>query len=270
MDCLKEGEIALGDRTFASFFGIAQLMARGVDGLFRMHQMRKFDFRRGQRLGIQDHVVRWVKPARPNWMDQESYDRMPDELSIREIRVKVRQPGFRVNEIVLATTLLDPVLYPTNEVADLFLKRWNIELDLRSIKIEMQMEVLRCQSPDMVEKEIWMHALAYNLIRGVIAAAAEEHEKVPRQLSFKGALQALESFREEMGGADHETRIRLVNAMLRTIASSHERSNVDPNRNACFRNHDQKYGTNCWLVVCVEIQRHSDQPSVTSPGSIDH
>ena len=142
--------------------------------------------------------------------------------------MKVQQPGFRVNEIVMATTLIDTALYPKEEVADMFLKRWNIELYLRSIKIEMQMDVLRCHTPDMVEKEIWMHALAYNLIRGVIAAAAEEHDEQPRHLSFKGALQAVESFREEMGGATMETRALLIEVTLKTIASN--RVGDRPNR----------------------------------------
>src|SRR5450432_1017304 len=84
----------------------------------------------------------------------------------------------------------------------------------------MQMDVLRCQTPDMVEKEIWMHALGYNLIRGVMAAAAEEHNEQPRGLSFKGALQALESFRAEVGSASPHDRVRLVNATLKMIASS--------------------------------------------------
>jgi hypothetical protein len=225
---LSAGEIALGDRTFASFFGISQLLAQGVDGLFRMHQTRNIDFRRGRRLGVQDHIERWFKPPRPDWMNQELYEQLPEEMLIREIRVKVKQPGFRVDEIVLATTLLDPALYPKEEVADMFLKRWNIELDLRSIKIEMQMDVLQCQTPDMVEKEIWMHALAYNLIRGVIAAAAQEHDKQPRHLSFKGALQAVESFREEMGGATMETRAQLINTTLKTIAAN--RVGDRPNR----------------------------------------
>jgi Transposase DDE domain/Insertion element 4 transposase N-terminal len=220
MDSLKRGVIVLGDRCFGSFFAVAELGHRGVDGLFRMHQQRKVDFRRGRRLGVRDHVVYWVKPDRPDWMDKETYAKMPNGVWVREIRVKVEQPGFRPDEIVLATTLLDPELYTTEEIADLFLKRWNIELDLRSIKIEMQMDVLRCQKPDLVEKEIWMHALAYNLIRGVIAAAAEEHNEQPRSLSFKGALQAIESFRAEVGSASPDDRVRLVNVTLKMIASS--------------------------------------------------
>ena len=108
----------------------------------------------------------------------------------------VEQPGFRVNELVLVTTLLDAGAYTKEEVAQLFLQRWNIELDLRSIKDVLQMDVLRCKTPEMVRKEIWMHLLAYNLIRGVMAQAAEAHDKQPRLLSFKGALQTMTAFQE--------------------------------------------------------------------------
>jgi hypothetical protein len=125
---LEPGEIALGDRYFASYFGIAGLSQRGVDGLFRMHQRREFDFRRGRRLGIEDHVVTWTKPERPGWMDEETYAQVPGELAVRELRITVRQPGFRVNELVLVTTLIDAVEYPKEDVAALFLERWNIEI----------------------------------------------------------------------------------------------------------------------------------------------
>ena len=186
LDGLEAGEIVLGDRYFASFFMLAELMRREVDGLFRMHQRRKFDFRRGRRLGSEDHVVTWTKPARPEWMDEETYAQIPNELKVRELRFKVQQPGFRVNELVLVTTMLDGEEYMKEDLADLFVQRWNIELDLRSIKIVMQMDVLRCMSPEMVKKEIWMHLLAYNVIRGVMARAAEAHDQRPRELSFKG------------------------------------------------------------------------------------
>ena len=217
-DGLKAEEIVLGDRCFASFFGIAGLTQRGVDGLFRMHQRRKFDFRRGRRLGLEDHVVPWTKPARPDWMDEETYARIPEELTVRELRVTVEQPGFRVNELVLVTTMLDAERYPKEEVADLFLQRWNIELDLRSIKDVLQMDVLRCKSPEMVEKEIWMHLLAYNLIRGVMAKAAVAHNKQPRQLSFKGALQTMTAFQDALRQATPIDRNRLVRDLLKAIS----------------------------------------------------
>ena len=218
---LDSGEIVLGDRVFGSYFGIAGLSERGVDGLFRMHQRRKFDFRRGRRLGVLDHVVSWSRPTRPDWMDEAAYAQIPEELKVRELRVTVDQPGFRVNELVLVTTLLDAGSYSKQEIAQLFLQRWNIELDFRSIKDVLQMDVLRCQTPEMVRKEIWMHLLAYNLIRGVMREAAELHEKVPRQLSFKGALQTMTAFQDAMRWTTPIHRAKLVEEMLKAI-SSHE------------------------------------------------
>jgi hypothetical protein len=212
-------DIVVGDRYFASFFGIAPLLARGVDGLFRMHQRRNYDFRRGRRLGVEDHVVRWTKPSRPEWMDEALYAQLPEELLIRELRVKVQRAGFRVEELVLVTTLLDPQEYSKEEVADLYLKRWNIELDLRSIKSVMKMDVLRCETPGMVEKEVWMHLLAYNLIRGLMARAAAAHGKEPRCLSFKGALQALGAFREGLQWTRGRRRRLLWEALLGVVAS---------------------------------------------------
>ena len=151
-------------------------------------------------------------------MDEETYAQIPGELKIRESRFKVQQPGFRVNELVLVTTMLDAEEYTKEELADLFLQRWNIELDLRSIKAVLQMDVLRCKTPEMVEKEIWMHLLAYNLIRGVAAKAAEAHDKQPRLLSFNGTLQTMNAFRDALRQAILSERDHLVKEMLRAIA----------------------------------------------------
>jgi putative transposase len=214
---LKAGCILLGDRYFASYWGIAQLAPRGIDGVFRMHQRRKIDFRRGRCLGIEDHVVLWHKPKRPEWMDAATYEQMPDKMWVRELRFQVQQPGYRVREIVLVTTLLDAIEYTKEELADLFLKRWNIELDIRSIKIVMQMDVLRCQSPDMVEKEIWIHMLAYNIIRAFMATAALKTGAQPRELSFKGTLQAMLAFRDSMRTAEPQQRAQLWEAMFVVI-----------------------------------------------------
>jgi hypothetical protein len=218
-DRFAAGDIILGDRFFASFFGIAPLLERGVDGLFRMNQRRRYDFRRGQRLGVEDHVVRWRKPARPEWMDEALYAQLPKELEIRELRVKVKQVGFRVAELVLVTTLLDSQGYTKEELADLYLKRWHIEMDLRSIKCVMKMDVLRCETPAMVEKEIWMHVLAYNLIRALMSRAAAAHGKEPRGLSFAGALQALGAFRETLQWTRGDERAEVWETLLKLIAS---------------------------------------------------
>jgi Transposase DDE domain len=225
---MKAGSIVLGDRSFASYFGVAALRQRKIDGVFRMHQRRKIDFRRGRCLGITDHLVTWQKPARPEWMDEAAYEQMPDQMQVRELRFQVERPGYRVDEIVLVTTLLDPVAYTKDDLADLFLKRWNIELDLRSIKIVMQMDVLRCKSPDLVDKEIWIHMLAYNIIRQLMMAAAAKNDAKPREMSFKGTLQALTAFRDTMRTAVPERQAQLWEAMLVTIA--HDRVGDRPGR----------------------------------------
>jgi len=219
LDRLQKGVVLVGDRTFASYFGIAELTQRGVHGVFRIHQRRKVDFRRGRCLGIEDSEVLWTKPKkRPEWMDDTTYDRMPETMRVRVLRFRVKQPGYRVHEIVLVTTLLDPIEYTTEELADLFLKRWNIELDVRSIKIVMQMDVLRCKTPDLVEKEVFVHLLAYNIIRAFMADAARRDDAEPRELSFKGTLQALSAFRDSMRMADPQRRAQLWETMFVAIA----------------------------------------------------
>ena len=126
---MKAESILLGDRSFASYFGIAQLLQRQMDGVFRMHQRRKIDFRRGRCLGVTDHLVRWQKPRdRPEWMDKATYALMPDEMVVRELRYKVTQAGYRVHQITLVTTLLDPVAYTSEDLAGLYLKRWSVEV----------------------------------------------------------------------------------------------------------------------------------------------
>lgn len=137
---------------------------------------------------------------------------------MRELRFRVVQPGLRVNERVLVTTMVDADLYRKEELADLFLKRWNIELDFRSSKWALKMDILRCQSPEMVVKEIWMHLLAYNLIRGVMAPAARAHGRAPRQVSFPGAWQTMKAFHDSLVGASPEERERRVAVMLEAIA----------------------------------------------------
>jgi hypothetical protein len=218
-DRLSAGEIVVGDRYFASFFTVASLGGRGVDVVFRMHQCRKVDFRRGTRLGVLDHMVRWAKPACPDWMDRATYEALPDHLAVRELRVRVEQAGFRVDELTLVTTLLDGARFAKEEVAGLYLGRWNVELDLRSIKVEMRMDVLRCKTPEMVEKEIWAHLLAYNAVRSVMAEAAREHGTEPRRVSFVGAMQTIRAFEEAIRQSSPPRRVELLGQRLRAIAS---------------------------------------------------
>lgn len=193
------GDVVLGDRCFSGWFDLALLIQRGVDVVVRKHQMRATDFRRGRRLGHDDHLVCWEKPARPKWMSPEVYATLPDELVLREVRVRVTQPGFRTKTVLVVTSLLDPQAFPASELAELYRRRWQAELNLRSLKIVLQMDHLRCKTPHRVRNEFYMHLLAYNLLRRVMALAAIEHGMLPWHISFKGTLQTLSNFLPLLG-----------------------------------------------------------------------
>ena len=188
---LQKNDVVLADRYFSGWFDIALLNERGVHVVVRKHQLRATDFRTGQRLGPNDHLVRWSKPARPAWMSKEQYDCLPESLTLREVRVHVRQKGFRTRKLVVVTTLLDPKKYATEEIANLYRRRWQAEVNLRSLKIVLQMDHLRCLTPHRVRNEFYMHLVGYNLIRRLIAVAAFGAGVEPWTVSFKGALQTI-------------------------------------------------------------------------------
>jgi hypothetical protein len=183
--------VILADRYFSGWCDIALPLERGVDMVVRKHQLRATDFRVGQRLGKDDHLISWQRPPRPSWMSPEQYAAFPDELTLREIRIRVTASGFRTKSLVVVTTLLDAKEYPPEEIALLYRRRWQAELNLRSLKIVLQMDQLRCKTPERVRNEFWTHLLGYNLIRGVTATAAQHSGKSPWEISFKGTLQTL-------------------------------------------------------------------------------
>lgn len=193
-DMLEEDDVVLADRYFSGWFDLILVAERGVDMVVRKHQLRATDFRRGTRLGRDDHLVCWTKPPRPSWMSPEQYAELPDELVLREVRVRVTQPGFRCREILVVTTLCDADEYTAAEIADLYRQRWQAELYLRSLKTVLQMDQLRCKSPERVRNEFYVHLLAYNLIRKAMAVAAFQTSRYPWQISFKAALQTLDKF----------------------------------------------------------------------------
>ena len=181
LDCFAPGDVMLADSYYCGYFLIAELKSRGVDVLFEQHGARHTDFRCGEKLGARDHVVQWDKPAaRPEWMTREQYAAYPPMLTLREVRVGKK---------VLVTSFLNPREVCKREIGRLFLRRWNVELDLRNIKSTLGMERLTCRTPAMCEKEVWVYALAYNLIRMLMATAAERAGVLPRQLSFKHTVQ---------------------------------------------------------------------------------
>src|SRR4051794_25987335 len=190
-DALSRGDVVLSDRYFGGWFMLALLQASGVDFVSRLHQLRTADFGRGRRLGKGDHVVSWPKPRRPEWMDQETYDRLPRQLEVRELRVNVDVPGFRTESLVVVTSLLDPKDYSRDDLASLYRRRWVVELHIRDIKTAMKLEVLRCKTPALVRQELWTGLLVYNLIRQSMLQSAHRTERPPDELSFTATLQLL-------------------------------------------------------------------------------
>ncbi len=189
MDSFSAGDIAVFDRYYCSFMMIALLLNRNVHVCARMHQGRHTDFRRGRRLGRYDHVVVWNRPQRSTWMDEATYQLIPETLELREIRYHIVEKGRRTKKITVVTTLTDAVAYSKEDIADLYGFRWNSELDIRNIKRTLNLDHVRCKSPEMVRREVWATLLAYNLIRATTAGAAMLHDKQPRQISFTSTCQ---------------------------------------------------------------------------------
>lgn len=186
---LAAGDIAVMDRYYCSFMMIALLVAQGTQVCTRKHQKRHSDFRRGQRLGKYDHIITWTRPKCPTWMNADTYAKIPETLRLREIRFHIVEPGRRTQVIDIITTLTDAEKYTKEEIAELYGFRWNSELDIRSIKSNLNLGHVRCKSPEMVHRELWTTVLAYNLIRATAAGAALLHDKQPRQISFTSTCQ---------------------------------------------------------------------------------
>ena len=241
----RPGDIVLADRLMCAWTELVMLKQRDVDSVCRFNSAnRKTDFRRGTRLGKDDHIVTWFKPTKPRSIDRQTYNTLPESLTIRECRVPIAQPGFRVKVVVIATTLLDHIAYPPSELAELYRARWNAELDLRSLKRTMQMDVLRCKTPELVRKELWTHILAYNLIRTIIAQAAHKHDLEPRLLSFKGAIQTLEAFQPVIalqGEYDAAHRLSLYQILLDAIATHRVADRPDRYEPRAWKGYNKKF-----------------------------
>ncbi len=222
MGTLKKGDIALADRGFGSFHAFWNLSQAGVDALMRLNGVRKVDFRKGKKLGTNDRLIAWKKPAqRPKGCTQEQYNALPASMILRHVRLTVSARGHRTQTITLVTTLLDPVAYPMLQLGELYLQRWSVELHFREIKITLGMDVLRCQTPAMVEKEVMMHAVSYNLVRSLMQEAAIRHRVDLTRISFKGTADALRHWSaslEALRGMPRKQQA-LLGAMFELIAN---------------------------------------------------
>jgi hypothetical protein len=202
---LKSGEVLMGDGIYPSYFCLAILIRKGIDGVFAAGT-RRVDFRGGEKLGKKDHLIVWEKPRRPEWMSQEEYDQFPPSIKIRELATSIEKPGFRTEKKILFTTILDKKVAPREELSILFSRRWEIEVHFRSIKSDLQMDFIPTKTPEMVRKDIYITLLGYNLIRKIMCEAAQKYNCLPTQLSFKRTVQVLESYRKlwELGKIDRE------------------------------------------------------------------
>jgi hypothetical protein len=216
----QKSDVVLGDRGFCSYANLALLMERGAHAVMRAHQMRKLDYRQGKRLGQHDRLVLWERPAAPGagW-SRKDWNALPRQLTLRIVRIKVEIDGFRVHQYDLVTTLTDADLYTKDDLAELYFRRWAVELYFRQIKTTMGMEKLRCRTPEMVRKELRMHLIAYNLIRGLMQEAATQESTRLERISFKGTVDTLRQFSSALNATKDRPRTqqRIIQDMLAII-----------------------------------------------------
>lgn len=220
-DKLQQEDVVLADRGFCSYAALASLQQRGVDSVMRLHQMRRADFRTGSALGPEDRLVTWQKPAQrtPAWSVEE-FAALPETLTLRMVRLHVAAKGFRTRTVVLVTTLLDPELYSADALRELYGERWNVELHFHQIKALLAMDILRCKSPELVQREVAMHRIAYNLVRSLMQRSAHLHHVPLERISFKGSLDTLRHWSAVIAAAGETPRKQdeLIAQMFACIA----------------------------------------------------
>jgi len=228
---LRRGDIVLADRAHGSFAALALLLQQGVDGLFRLHQARPQQMRRGRRLGKNDRLLVWEKPLqRPAHLAPWEWAGLPERLTVRQVKFHVAPKGFRTREVILVTTLLDADVFALADLAALYQRRWQIELCFRDLKTTLGMEVLKGKSPASVEKEVAMHLIAHNLVRFVMLEAACAGMVELGALSFKGSLDAIRRWSGVIDACRRQPRRKqaAIEEMLREIAV--DRLSRRPNR----------------------------------------
>jgi hypothetical protein len=218
---LRPGELLLGDRGFCTWGLLAQCQARQVHAVFRVRGSRRRDFRRGKRLSRDEREVRWAKPTqRPRTISAEEWATLPDVLCLRLVRCRVNVRGFRTRQVILVTTLLDRDAYPVHALSELYLRRWEMELTLRHLKVTLQMDHLSCKTPENLAREIRLHLLMHNLVRRVMLEAARRHRVPLNRLSFAGALAACRRCGEALLQArSQRLRQELLDELFRGIAA---------------------------------------------------
>ena len=242
----KPGDVFLGDKGFCSYFDIAKLKEQGVDSVVTL--ARRAPIRGAsslKKLGPDDLLIAWQRPRYTDKLSysREAWEQLPEELTLRQIKVTVPHPGFRVQHFYIVTTLLDAAQYPAGELADLYFQRWDVELFFRDIKTTMGMDVLRCQKPDMIRKEVLMHLIAYNCIRRLMSEAAKDADLAVRVVSFKGSLQALRNWEPHLNQAklNRIERSRLIADLYEAMTDTPIRQRPGRSEPRCRKRRPKNY-----------------------------
>ena len=214
-DSFSPGDVIVADALFDNYFVACELRQRGIELVARV-QAERVGSRTLESRPDGDVIV-WQRPNKPRGMSGERYRSYPESLTMRQVSVDARSRNNRAEQFKVVTTILTASI-DGGQIGDLYERRWDGEVDIRSIKSTMKMDILRCKTPAMVHKEIWIHLLAYNLLRTIMAVAANESAVEPRKISFKGAKQALTAFAPKLEAARPEQRAGLVDAMLKAVA----------------------------------------------------
>jgi hypothetical protein len=216
---LQPNDVLLGDRAFCAYADIVSITKLGCDAVFRKHQSRTTTMRKGKIVGDCDKLVTWHKPKScPKGLSKDEFDALPPSITVREIYYYIVIPGYRTARVSLITTLLDKEIYPTLEIVRLYYKRWDVELDLRHLKTTLGMDVLRCKTPSMIRKEIYVFLLAYNLLRSLMWNAGTTYTTPPLRLSLQGTRHHLINFIPKLLAASLQKRLRIYRTLLKVIA----------------------------------------------------
>lgn len=216
---LQPLDILLGDRAFCAYADLVAIKKLDCDAVFRKHQSRKMSMNKGKIIGNCDKLVTWYKPKRcPKALSKDEFDALPQIITVREIYYYIFIPGFRTERVSLITTLLDKRNYSTLEIIGLYGKRWDVELDLRHLKTTLGMDVLRCKTPPMVRKEIYVYLLAYNLLRGLMWSSGTTYGTPPLRLSLQGTRHHFNNFIPQLLVASSQKRLQIYSTLLKIIA----------------------------------------------------
>ncbi len=223
-DTFNAGDIFLGDKGYCSYYDVSKLSDKGVDSVFTLAKRKLVSAQDAdQILGEDDLLIHWPKPK---WTKCLSYNKdewlaLPEKLVLRQIKVSVKEPGFRTRYFHIITTLTDTNTYSAEAISDLYFQRWDIELFFRDIKTTMGMDILRCKSPSMIRKELLMHFIVYNCLRLLMLKAADKANLPVRWISFKASVQSLRQWEPLLKSelSTHE-QYRLVSLLYESIAAS--------------------------------------------------